>query len=256
MSKRGSVAYLTLNRPEALNAVNGELAKDLGEKIKLCSGDGEVSCVVVRGSGRSFSAGGDVREMLKSVDSGDYEHLIDLMGVLHGTIRSMRMLSKPILAAINGVVAGGGWGIALACDLRLATKSARFVSAFTNIGLAPDSGSTYFLPRIIGESKALELFLTNRSLSADEAYSMGLVNRVVPDGGLDAATDELASFLAQSAPQAVSGTKALVYGSFENDLEEQLEHEVEVNESLGRSEDFKEGLKAFLEKRKPHFTGN
>ncbi len=249
------MAFLSLNRPEFLNAIDEDMAQALCDLLGRCAKDEQIRSVVVRGAGRAFSAGGDVKTMLEALETGDDRHLSRLMNALHQAARRLRKIHKPVVASINGVAAGAGLGIALACDIRIASQSARFIPAFTKIGICPDTGVTYNLPRLVGEGKALELCLTNQPISATEAFALGLVSQVVADEELPSATDKLAETLSNAAPLAIARTKALIHGCWRREFASQLRIEMLANNWLAKSSDFREGLEAFVGKREARFTG-
>lgn len=251
---KNHVATITLNRPERYNAVNLQLAQELMEAVLGCDEDPEVRMLVITGTGRAFSGGGDVKEFGERLEMAS-RYLKELTTILHTAISRICRMPKPVLAAVNGVAAGGGMSLALACDLVVAAESARFTMAYAGIGATPDGSSSYFLPRLVGLKRALELVYTNRTLTAREAEAWGLVNKVVPDPDFKAAVDELAEELAQGPTQAFGRAKRLLHlGSLES-LETQMEHESQLIALSGRTEDFREGVRAFLEKRKASFRG-
>lgn len=249
----GGVATITLNRPEALNSFNRKLHEEFYGALDRAAEDEGVRCVVLRGAGRAFSTGADLRsvtEVEESPDLGSY--LRETYGRL---VARMAAIRKPVVGALHGPVYGAGLGIALACDLRVAAESARFSMAFVRIGLMPDAGSSFFLPRLVGLGRAMELAMLGEELDAGEARRIGLVNRVVPDGELDAAAGELASRLANGPTVALGWIKESLYRSFESDLATALETEAAGQTVCGRTEDFREGVAAFLEKRRPRYAG-
>ena len=247
-----AVATLTLDRPEARNALDAALKRELLAAITAAGADHAVRVVVLTGAGTAFCAGQDLRETtgpdappLSTVLRESYNPLI----------LAMRRLEKPILGSINGVAAGAGMALALACDLRIAADTATFVLAFGRVGLVPDSGTTWFLPRLVGPAVAADLALLGDPLPAMEAERRGLVSRVVPAADLAAETRTLAARLAAGAPRALALTKEALNGSSEASLEEQLEREAELQGIAGRTADHREGVAAFLDKRPPRFTG-
>ncbi len=251
---RGHVTTITLNRPERYNVIDLQLAQKLMEVVLTCSEDPGVRALVITGAGSVFSGGGNVKEFGERRETIS-RHLKELTSVLHAAISRICRMPKPVLAAVNGVAAGGGMSLALACDLVLAAESARFTTAYVGIGATPDGSSTYFLPRLVGLKRAFELFYTNRILTAREAEAWGLVNQVIPDADFGVAVDELATQLAKGPTLAFGRAKRLLHlGSLES-LETQMEHESEFIAVSGMTEDFQEGVKAFLEKRKASFRG-
>ena len=247
-----TVRTITLHRPEALNAFNATLHHELADALKAAERDRAVRCLVITGAGRAFCAGQDLKELLA-------ENQLSLGDVLpqryHPLILRLRTMEKPIIAAVNGVAAGAGCSLALACDLRVASDKASFVAAFIRIGLITDSGSTFFMPRLLGLGKALELAFTGDALEAGAAQSLGMVSRVVPGEELMATTMELAQRLAQAPTRAIGLTKRAMNRALSMDLEAALAYETDMQELAGRTHDHKEGVQAFIEKRPPQFRG-
>jgi 2-(1,2-epoxy-1,2-dihydrophenyl)acetyl-CoA isomerase len=246
------VATITLDRPDALNALTVSLKQELLAAFREAGRDSAVRAIVLTGAGRAFCAGQDLRERL---EPDAVPLAVEIRERYNPVIIAMRRLEKPIVGAINGVAAGAGASLAFACDLRIAAEGASFVLAFGRVGLVPDSGSTWFLPRLIGLARAFELALLNEPLSAADAERVGLVNRVVAAGDLLGAAREIAVRLAAAAPQAVGLTKRALNRSLETDLESALEYEAFLQGIAGRTADHAEGMRAFLEKRPPRFTG-
>lgn len=252
----GAVRTITLNRPDVLNAFDNALLIALNQALGVAQKEKAVRCVVITGAGRAFCSGqdlADVRERYERNEPIEFgRHLRELYNPPIARIRSME---KPVIAAVNGVAAGAGCSFALACDLRIAAESASFIQAFINVGLVPDSASTFVLPRLIGVSRAMEMACTGRRVKADEALRIGLVNRVVPDGELAGVVAELARKLANLPTLAIALTKRAINAAWNNDLDTQLEYEAELQATAGRSHDHREGVMAFLQKRNPRFTG-
>src|SRR5437899_5579005 len=224
LDRKDQIATITLNRPEAYNALNRGLVQDLFHAVLEVDDDPDVRCIVVTGAGKAFCAGGDVKAFADNLDH--IGALIkELTTYLHGAVSRLCRSEKPVIMAINGVAAGGGLSLALSGDLVLAAESARFTMAYSKIGATPDGSSSYFLPRLIGIRRALELYLTNRVLSAKEALEWGLVNRVVPDAELGSATRALARELAQGPTKAFGAAKLLFHQSTHESLEPQMELE-------------------------------
>jgi 2-(1,2-epoxy-1,2-dihydrophenyl)acetyl-CoA isomerase len=246
------VLTLTLNRPEALNSFTVEMKDDLLKALKDAARDKEVRAIVLTGAGRAFSAGQDLKER-QGADVADLGTELRLR--YNPIILAMRRLEKPIVGAINGVAAGAGISIALACDIIIAADNATFIEAFTRVGLVPDTGSTWLLPRLVGNARAAEMFLTADPVDAATAERIGLINRAVPaDRLMDEAT-ALAARLAKSAPIALGLAKRALNRTFDMNLEEALDYEAQLQSVAGRSADHKEGVAAFVEKRPPRFTG-
>jgi 2-(1,2-epoxy-1,2-dihydrophenyl)acetyl-CoA isomerase len=249
-SRDGAVLTITLNRPDVLNAFNAAMHGALQAAFKEARDD-EVRAVVITGAGRGFCVGQDLTEFRKS--AGDIAER--LRSSYHPTILGLRSLEKPVLAAVNGAAAGAGLSLAFACDLRLAADSATFVPAFINIGLVPDSGGSFFAARLLGYARALEWLGTGRKLTATEAHAWGLVSEVVEADGLAARAAALAAELAALPTKGIALTKRLLDHAQTATLEEQLEREAQLQAAATQTEDFREGVAAFLEKRSPEFRG-
>jgi 2-(1,2-epoxy-1,2-dihydrophenyl)acetyl-CoA isomerase len=247
-----AVATVTLDRPAALNALTVSLKDGLLEAFGDIAADPSIRAVVLTGAGRAFCAGQDLRERLEP----DALPLADeIRRRYNPLIRAMRALPKPIVGAINGVAAGAGASVAFACDIRIASEDASFVLAFGRVGLIPDSGATWLLPRLVGSAKAAELALTTDPLSAGDAERFGLVSRVVPKADLAEAAHTLAVRLATGAPRALELTKRALGNSWSATFEEQLETEADLQGEAGATADHAEGISAFLERRAPGFRG-
>ncbi len=246
------VGTLTLNRPDVLNAFNPRMTTEIQDVLKQAERDRAVRCLVITGAGRAFSSGEDLkaREADGSQSFGEA-----VRSRYNPIILRMRALPKPILAAVNGVAAGAGMSVALAADLRIASDQARFIEVFTRVGLVPDSGSSYFLPWLVGLGKAAELCLLGDDVPADEALRLGLVNKVVPAADLAAATLAWATRLAHGPTVAYGLTKRALNRSLESTLPQVLEYEAFGQEAAGRTADHQEALAAFLAKRPPAFKG-
>lgn len=254
---KDAVAVIQMNRPDALNALSLQLAKDLGDAVKQVASDG-ARAVVLTGSGRAFCSGGDLREMqVIGRQEGRVEAFLEEpLAALHNVILGIRETPIPFIAAVNGVCAGAGTNFALACDLVIAADNATFNEAFVRIGLSPDCGGTFLLPRAIGEKLAAELFMTGGTLDANRAAQIGMINRVVPAGDLMEEALGLAGKLAKAPTGSIGRIKRMLNATYSNTLAEQLALEHECQLQSGRSSDFKEGVAAFFEKRNPEFTGS
>jgi 2-(1,2-epoxy-1,2-dihydrophenyl)acetyl-CoA isomerase len=249
----GPVATLTLDRPDALNALTVPVKVALREALESLAGDRAVRVVILTGAGRAFCAGQDLAER-EQPDAAPLE--VEVRERYNPIIRALRSMGQPVIAAVNGVAAGAGASLAFACDLRIAAEEARFVLAFGRLGLMPDSGATWFLPRLVGSAKAAELALVGDQVDAAEALRLGLVSRVVPGDQLMAEARALAARLAEGAPLALSLTKGALQRSMTLDLDEALEGEAKLQGIAGASADHAEGLAAFREKRPSRFTGS
>jgi 2-(1,2-epoxy-1,2-dihydrophenyl)acetyl-CoA isomerase len=253
---RGNVGYITLNRPEAVNALNAELAMQLDQIALQCDENPDLRAVLMTGAGRMFCGGGDLKAFAAQPPERLPAYLKSVTLYFHQAIRRFARMRAPLVVAVNGNAGGGGMSLALAGDIVLAAESARFTMAYTRVGLTPDGSSTYTLPRLIGLRRATELMLTNRTLSAPEAEQMGLITRVVPDAELAQQAEALVQELAQGATRAFGGVKRLLYSSATATLAEQMELETEWIEEMARTRDAHEGIAAFLGKRTPKFGGN
>jgi 2-(1,2-epoxy-1,2-dihydrophenyl)acetyl-CoA isomerase len=249
-SRTGSVLTITLNRPDVYNAINRALHDALARALREAA-DPEVRAVVLTGAGRGFCSGQDLREF-QSLPGGVREALEQ---TYHPNVRALRALEKPVVAAVNGPVAGAGISLACACDVRVGSSAATFVPGFIGIGLVPDAGSTWFVHRLLGFSRAFEWMVSNRRLSADEALAWGLLSEVVPEEGFAARVDELASWYAALPTRGVALTKRLFEHAYAASLGEQLALEAELQQAATETADFTEGVQAFLEKRPASFTG-
>lgn len=247
------VARITINRPKAYNAFDLDSMQELFDIVNRCSSDRAVRAVVISGSGdKAFCAGGDVAGFANDPATVDLL-LKQMTGYLHMAISRLAWMDAPVLAAVNGVAAGAGLSLVAACDLAIAAEHASFTSAYTLIGLSPDGSSTYFLPRLIGRRRTIELYLTNRVLKADEALDWGLVNQVVPQAGFAEAVNQLAAKLASGPTRAYGGVKKLMMMSDNDTLESQMERETRQIVELSQTADGREGVRAFVDKRKPRF---
>jgi 2-(1,2-epoxy-1,2-dihydrophenyl)acetyl-CoA isomerase len=255
-SLENNIATIQMNRPDALNALSLQLGKDLAAAIRQAIAD-EARVAILTGSGRAFCSGGDLREMkaMGEADGSIEAFLDEPLKALHEVIILIREAPLPFIAAVNGVCAGAGTNFALACDLVLAADDATFNEAFVRIGLSPDCGGSYFLPRAVGEKLAAELLMTGSTVSAERAAEMGMINRVVFSAELTRETQKLAARLAAGPTAAIARVKKLLNSTFSNDLTAQMKLEADCQMESGRSPDFKEGVDAFFEKRPPDFSG-
>jgi len=254
--RAGAVLTLRLNRREKLNALNPELCRALARALLLASDDKFVRAVVITGAGRGFCAGADVQYLRDARLSRSVSDLEALLEAGKETCLAIASMPKLVIAAINGPAAGAGMSLALACDLRVASEQATFKQAFAQLGLYPDFGTTFFLPRLVGLSRASELFYTSEQLSAAEAYQMGIVNRVYPHAEFEEEAQKLAEGIAAGPPLAYRDVKRTMIGEARRELERVIDEENRMQTHCFLSEDCAEGLAAFFEKRTPHFRGH
>jgi 2-(1,2-epoxy-1,2-dihydrophenyl)acetyl-CoA isomerase len=247
-----SIAHITLNRPDKYNALNREMSLLLQEKLDECKKNNDIRCVYITGAGKAFSAGQDLDEVADpqgpSIQNILSEHF-------NPVVRRIRKLDKPVVAAVNGVAAGAGANIALCCDIVVASECASFIQAFSKIGLIPDSGGTFFLPRLIGWQKAIAFCMLGDKVSATEAEGIGMIYKVFPDETFGEESLKIATTLAQLPTKALAYTKQAFNQSLTNNYDDQLHDEELLQQKAGNTLDFKEGVQAFLEKRKPVFRG-
>jgi 2-(1,2-epoxy-1,2-dihydrophenyl)acetyl-CoA isomerase len=256
LGRDGAVATLTLNRPDSLNALDLAMMDALAANASALAADDSVRCVVIRGAGRHFMAGGDIRTFAASLDALPEERRHDFARIVqrvHTAIEIIHRMSHPVIAGVHGAVAGFGLSLMCACDLVVAADSSYFTSAYRHIGLTPDGGATYALPRIVGVKKAMEIVLLGERFGVDEAQRIGLVNRVVPDAELAAAVAALAAVLAAGPALAMRNGKRLVNQSLSQSLSAQLDAEASSFAACSSTPDFVEGIGAFLNKRAPRF---
>lgn len=254
--KKGNVGIITLNRPDKLNSFNDELTFQLQDALKEMEKDKEVRAIILTGAGRGFCAGQDLQSRSIAQEMGQRPSLGDSIKRRYNPIvTKLRRMEKPIIAAVNGVAAGAGASVAFACDFRIVTDKTSFIQSFTKVGLIPDSGATFVLPRLIGVTRAFELMLSADKLTAEEALRLGVVNKVVTDEELMKEALALAEKLAAGPTKAFGLTKRAVNKAIFDDLEELLEYEANLQEIAGRSDDFEEGVKAFVEKRPAQYKG-
>ena len=248
-----AIATITLDRPDALNALTVPMKRELLAAFRSVAQDATVRVAILTGAGRAFCAGQDLPERLQpdAAPLGD-----ELRERYNPIVRAMRGLDKPIVGAINGVAAGAGASLAFACDLRIAADTASFALAFGRVGLVPDTGATWLLPRLVGGSRASEIALLNAPIPAAEALSIGLISRVVPAADLATAAREIAVKLAAGAPRAIALTKRALNAAWDRGLDAALDYEAHLQDLAGRTADHAEGIAAFMEKRPPRFTGS
>jgi 2-(1,2-epoxy-1,2-dihydrophenyl)acetyl-CoA isomerase len=256
VSEADCILTITLNRPDKLNAFVGHMRRDLAEALEQAGSDRSVRVVVITGAGRAFCAGGDVAFMAELMQRRDAEEFSRILGAGRRVITAIRQMTKPVIASINGPASGAGCNLAFACDLRIASNTATFSQSFAKVGLHPDWGGTYFLPRLVTPNKACEMFFLGESIDAAEAARLGIVNQVVTPEELESTTLQLAERLRAAPPIALAAAKHAVYMSQGAELDEMLRYETEAQLRCFESDDGHEGVRAFLEKREPKFTGH
>jgi enoyl-CoA hydratase/carnithine racemase len=253
LARTGGVGTLTLNRPEKLNAFAGEMRREVSDALDELEADAAVRVIVITGAGRAFCAGADVAYMAELIEKQDTTSMAALVEAGRRVVMTIRRSAKPVIGALNGVAAGGGANLALACDVRIASDRASIAQSFNRIGLHPDWGGTYFLPRLVGPAKSLELMWDALPIDANECLRLGLVNRVVPHDLLAQTVTDYASMLAAKPALSISLTKRAVYDSLDHSLPQMLDYELEAQLQCFRSRDASEGIRAFVAKRTPVF---
>ena len=251
---RENVAYITLNRPEAHNSIDLNTAKEFYDATHCCTKDPGVRAVIVTGSGKVFSVGGDLKAFASEKDNLS-RYLEELLNYFHAAISCLVCMNPPVIMAVNGIAAGAGMSLACVGDIVLAAESAQFIMAYSKAGLSPDGASTYFLPRVIGFKRALELVLTNRMLSAQEALDWGIVTRVIQNAHLPTEAESIAAQLASGATKALGAAKRLLHSGWKEALETQMQYETETIIDIAHTTDGQEGIMAFVQKRAPNFRG-
>ncbi len=249
------VMRITLNRPDVLNSFNAAMARELRTALDDARADKSVRAVLLTGAGRAFSAGQDLSEVPASTAGGALDLGTTVRGTYNPVIRTIRKLELPVVCAVNGVAAGAGANLAIACDIVLASENASFIQSFAKVGLVPDSGGTFLLPRLVGLARATALMMTGEKITAQRAWEIGMVYRVCPPDTLQQEAMALATELAAMPTRGLGLTKRGLNASLTNDLDAQLDLEADLQREAGRTHDFVEGVNAFLEKRKPSFTG-
>ncbi|MBC7910973.1 MAG: enoyl-CoA hydratase [Pyrinomonadaceae bacterium] len=245
------IATITLDRPEKLNAFAGHMRRDLAEALEHAATDRNVRVIIITGAGRGFCAGADVAYMAELMERQDVDEFTRLLGAGRRVLTTIRQMQKPVIASVNGAAYGAGFNLALACDLRYAAESASFSQSFVKVGLHPDWGGTYFLPRVVPTNLACEMFFLGDAINAERALQLCLVNAVVPDASLQAETRKLAMRLRDAPYKSIAAAKHAVYMSEESSLERMLQYETEAQLACFQSEEARERVKAFVEKREP-----
>ena len=251
-SQEGAVATVALNRPEAMNAINLKLGEELVDCLERCAEDASIRAVILTGKGRAFFAGADLRQVKENLNDAP-NFLKQIIRYLHPAVSAIRRMPKPVICAVNGVAAGAGFSLVLTCDIVIAAESSRFTMAYVNIGLNPDGSSTFFLPRMVGLQRASWLFLTGEFVDARGGQELGFINQVVKDEELMRVTNALATKLAAGPTLAMGRAKALINQSLSESLETQMENETRAIAASAATEDFQEGVSAFLDKRQPDY---
>lgn len=254
-TRQESVAHLMLNRPDKLNALSGELSTALNEALSRIAEDQSVRVVVLSGAGRAFCSGGDLGAIGKGREQNKTDELGPILRSGMQAVLKMRLMPQPVIAAVHGPAAGAGMNVALAADIRIAADNATFGQTFSRVGLYPDYGGTYFLPQLVGPSVAAEMFYTGEMIDAPAALRLGIVNRVVPLAQLEAEVKTLAQKIAQGPPLAIRAIKKALFASNEEELVKTLDHEAQQQLKCFHSDDCREGIRAFFEKRHPKFQG-
>ena len=254
LKTENKIAFITLNRPEVFNSFNREMALSLQTVLDNCNDDSNVRAIVITGNGKAFCAGQDLKEVTDPELNPGFRKILEEH--YNPIIQKIRTIEKPIIAAVNGVAAGAGANIALACDIVIASEQASFIQAFSKIGLIPDSAGTFFLPRLIGFQKASALVMLGDKVSALEALNLGLIYKLFPIATFEEEVNTIANTLANMPTKALGLTKRLLNQSMTNNLEQQLALESDLQIEAASSNDYKEGVTAFVEKRKPEFKGN
>lgn len=253
--ENGGIVSLTLNRPQVLNSLTVGMMEGLLKELKAAEKNKDVRCVLIKAAGRAFCAGADLGELKKRQLKDGVSLGSELRDRFNPLALQIHRMEKPVLAAVNGIAAGAGASLALSCDIKICAEEAQFVNAFVRVGLVPDTGMTYDLPRFLGRSAALEHAWTAKPISARQALECGWVNRVVKPEELETEALKFCESLAQNPPLAIALTKRAINRSLENTFSGQMEYEAQLQEILGKTQDHVEGISAFLEKRKPHFEG-
>lgn len=256
VTNEAGMAIVTLNRPEKLNAFAGHMRRDLADALERAATDRSIRAVIITGAGRGFCAGADVAYMAELMERQDVEEFARLLGAGRRVLTAIREMTKPVIAAVNGAAYGAGFNLALGCDLRIASQSATFSQSFVKVGLHPDWGGTYFLPRVVPTNLACEMFFLGEAITAERAAQLGIVNRVVADADLESEARKLAERLRDAPEKSIAAAKHAVYMSGESSLERMLQYETEAQLQCFQSPEARERVKAFIEKREPRKVSN
>lgn len=250
------IAIIRINRPKNLNSLDLNTANEIKTALEYSAGNEKIRCIIITGTGRAFSTGGDVKEFKKAIDAGQQDKFIaNLSKVLHEIIGLIRQIPKPIVSSLNGFAMGAGLNLALACDIIIASEDAKLSEAFVNVGLSVDGGGSYVIPKLIGRAKATEFLITGDMIDAHEAERIGLINRVIPAAELEENVEAFAIKLAKGPTKAIGTIKRFIEQSYNNNFKTQLNLERENQIKISLTEDFKEGVTAFFEKRSPNYKG-
>lgn len=255
VEKKDFITIITLNAPDTLNALGLTISKELENALEECEKDSSVRVIILKGEGRAFSSGGNLKEMKESLTKDPVKYIDDLTKAVYGAIDKIQKISKPVIGSVHGFAYGAGMNLALACDIVIATETTTFSESFVRIGLIAAGHATSILPKLISLKKATELCLLGQDISAEEALNMGLINKVVPEVELEEATMEIAEKIAAGPPLAIQATKKLLIKWFTQPGEKHLEEERKKQIEMAKTNDFKEGINAFFEKRKAKFKG-
>ncbi|MFX1450266.1 MAG: enoyl-CoA hydratase/isomerase family protein [Promethearchaeota archaeon] len=254
LEKKDHIAIITLNAPENRNALGIVISTELHKALDECDNDPEVRVVVLKGAGKGFSSGGNLKEMRDNLTNAE-QYMDNLLKAIYTAIPKIQKISKPVIASVHGFAIGAGMNLALACDIVVATDNAIFSESFVKVGLIAAGHSTLLLPKLIGLKKAAELCLIGDSISAKEAFNLGIINKIVPEAALESETMEYAKKIADGPPLAVQATKKMLYSYFEHSEEEHAEQERKTQIEMATTDDYREGVMSFFEKRKPVFKG-
>ena len=253
VEEKNNAQFITLNRPDVFNAFNDEMSFELQDTLKKASRNDDVRTVIITGAGKAFCSGQDLKDIKDDVGKRSLSESVHQR--YNPIIKAIRGMKKPVICKLNGVAAGAGCSIALACDMIVASEHAKLIEVFINVGLVLDSGSSFFLPRVVGYNKAFELATLGSKISAQQAFDLGIIYKVVSTEELDQETENLVNYYANAPTKAIGLIKSMLNKSYQSSLPEMLEYEAYCQEMAGFSDDYKEGIAAFIEKRKPNYSG-